>query len=923
MTFPNDVLPVVVELAEIVSPGVWTDITADVRTEAGIIISRGRADEAGQTAPQTCSLTIDNALGKYTARNPAGPYYGRLGRNTLLRVKVGSSVRFLGEVAEWPPRWDASERNNWVPLTVSGIMRRLGQGSPPLVQGLRSFVIAEDPNNYWPLDEGELAGFGRNASTNSSYPFYPWPTGGPARPVFKFGAGELEYNLPNGLQITRTNAGGASYPYMRGDIALTGSELTVDFVFRHGTNPAQLTLAINDYNDNIWQLTLRAGAFNDVQMAHELRSTGATTGLSDSSALSAMTDGRTHHVRLSLAQDGADVDYNVFVDGEAVLGGTAASLVMNGCAFLTFRYPLVSGTETPVTLAHVAVWEVASSTAPDAYSAMTGYAGETAAERMDRVLGEAGIGFTLVGSLADSVPMGSQVDGDVLAQLRDAAAADMGSLYEPRDTLGIAYRTREATYNQAASVTINYAAHELMPPLEPTDDDQLTRNDITVKRTGGGSARAVLTSGRLSTQAPPAGVGPYQDEVTVNVAGDGQLSDVAGHKLLHGTWDENRYPVITVERASPPVVANPTLDAALLAVEVDDMLALVGLGGRGIPDDVFLIVRGYTETLAPYLHTFEFACTPAGPYRTGVWANDVDTTGSRYSPGGIRTWEGLTTTETALEVLIDDGGLFGDDDVPFDIVIGGERMTVTAVDPTTQQFVANGTGDSQNNLPVTPGFPPGTSFGDLVLIFASIRNSGTGTPDQPASWVTLADFGNVKLFARHYDGVWTMPTVTFTGGAAGQDTIAQACSFRGVSIGAFATTQLNASQQDIPLPFFGGTGGGVPAGARLILWLGWKQDDWTSVANLPYAGAVEINERVGTALDAAQVWAYKLVTDPHESIPSLFFDVAGGAAAISRGLVVMLWPGQTLTVTRSVNGVQKAHSSGQPVELWQAARYAL
>jgi len=46
----------------------------------------------------------------------------------------------------------------------------------------------------------------------------------------------------------------------------------------------------------------------------------------------------------------------------------------------------------------------------------------------------------------------------------------------------------------------------------------------------------------------------------------------------------------------------------------------------------------------------------------------------------------------------------------------------------------------------------------------------------PAGW-TLINFGanpNIKLFARTYDGVWTMPAVTFTGGVANADTIAHA-----------------------------------------------------------------------------------------------------------------------------------------------------
>jgi hypothetical protein len=60
------------------------------------------------------------------------------------------------------------------------------------------------------------------------------------------------------------------------------------------------------------------------------------------------------------------------------------------------------------------------------------------------------------------------------------------------------------------------------------DDDQATRNDITAVRKNGSSYRLVATSGPLSVQAPPLGVGRYDDSVTVNVQTDDQLQDQAG-----------------------------------------------------------------------------------------------------------------------------------------------------------------------------------------------------------------------------------------------------------------------------------------------------------------------------------------------------------------------------------------------------------
>jgi len=87
------------------------------------------------------------------------------------------------------------------------------------------------------------------------------------------------------------------------------------------------------------------------------------------------------------------------------------------------------------------------------------------------------------------------------AQRRKRGNADGGILYEPRDFLGLAYRTRESMYRQTARLELDYAAAHLGSGeggLEPTDDDQQTRNDITVKREGGSSYRASAETGPLS-----------------------------------------------------------------------------------------------------------------------------------------------------------------------------------------------------------------------------------------------------------------------------------------------------------------------------------------------------------------------------------------------------------------------------------------
>lgn len=122
MTFP--VVPRDV-VAEMFLLGGWTDITSDVQLASDVRIVRGRANEAGQPAPSTCTLQLNNRTGKYSPRNPAGPYYGSLGRNTPLRFAV--------RVAK-----DSCTRtvsNSWGTADVGGAWTLLGTASQFAVNG--------------------------------------------------------------------------------------------------------------------------------------------------------------------------------------------------------------------------------------------------------------------------------------------------------------------------------------------------------------------------------------------------------------------------------------------------------------------------------------------------------------------------------------------------------------------------------------------------------------------------------------------------------------------------------------------------------------------------------------------------------------------------------------------------------------------
>jgi hypothetical protein len=213
---------------------------------------------------------------------------------------------------------------------------------------------------------------------------------------------------------------------------------------------------------------------------------------------------------------------------------------------------------------------------------------------------------------------------------------------------------------------------------------------------------------------------------------------------------------------------------------------------------------------------------------------------------------------------------------------------VRSYDTAPITYVTGGPGATGNNASLVPALPLGLVQDDLLLVLASIRNSPTGAPVQPAGYTTVLDAANMKMFAKKITGGEVAPTVTFTGGVANATTLAQCAAFRNCSITAGANAQqLNPSGQDIPRPFMA-----VPAPNMLVLYASWKQDDWTQMTSGPgtftnIMGLAGVTSTLGD--DASQAWSYWVQTTKTDIAESTGV-VTGGAAAISRATVLALYP---------------------------------
>ena len=228
----------------------------------------------------------------------------------------------------------------------------------------------------------------------------------------------------------------------------------------------------------------------------------------------------------------------------------------------------------------------------------------------------------------------------------------------------------------------------------------------------------------------------------------------------------------------------------------------------------------------------------------------------------------------------------------------------------TASFVSAGVAAHGNNASVQPGLPPGILQGDLLLIHAAIRNSPNGNPARPDGYLQLMSSSNMRLFGKYYDGVEGAPTVTFDDGVANATTSAQMAAFRNVSIGVLASAnQSNASAANIAYP---GIASGAMEDNTLVLFLGWRAQDWTSVDTI--VGATEIGDpSSGLGDNQGIVWDY-VFRGAAAAVGSGSFVVNGGVAGISRGANVVFRvgvPGSLVNLTWMPQGVGSPYVSDE------------
>lgn len=579
----------------------WVDITEYVRVDPGIDIKVGQQSESGTADANTATLVVNNRDGRFSPRNTAGAYYPDLKRNTPLRVAVDSVVRFTGEVAEFPSRWDASGRDVWAPLVAAGIMRRLTHASQ-LDSTMRTVLLSMYENygvisGYWPIEDdpgstqiaSALPGGTPGVITGGSPNFAAVDPGVGSFPVATWGGAKA--NFTPDVSVSSTEFACGAYCVFP-ESGLSGGE--------------ELFRVEVDGSARSWRVLYSPASGGGVFV--QCISSDGTTELLASSSVTGV-DGRATYVTIDGNNTGANVDWVLGVDGIGFTSGTINTATVGE----PLSASIGSGTIAIPAAADMAIGHLAMGNSDEVFfhaeftGGFTAFAGESGTVRLQRMEDITGMSITIIPTVTDNGALGPQPDGTLLEIMRDIEKAQAyGILYDTIEEVGVSYISRTARYNDRQPVLVlDYAGGDLSPPLEPTDDDQQLRNDVKVNRVGGSSARATLTGGALSVLDYPDGAGPYPFEDSYGINEDTRLPYLADWILALGTIDETRFPAVTVD-----LVANPALVGDAEDLRPGARLRIENLPAYAGATDVDLQVIGWSEHLDAAARRITFVCTP-------------------------------------------------------------------------------------------------------------------------------------------------------------------------------------------------------------------------------------------------------------------------------------------------------------------------
>jgi hypothetical protein len=631
------------------------------------VIDRGYTDE-GTIKPSKLAMRVNDAAAPtLNPSRPASLLYGITGRSMPAAITCGGTTRAWMETATLDPDQDqaydetsqstASPRGKrWLDLEAFGPLYRIGQWSdvlqPPMT---RTFLQYSTLIGFWPGgDAGLSTQVGNGATfTNVTAADSSSPPGASGSFV---GTSTSHVVLS---PLTNSDTAGFQVFYSAELSAMPVSPATTQ-MFYWRANPSI-----------VWSVEIDNIAFH-----LKMYQNGVLIDDSNNSLAGVTTDFTSWVAyRAKCYQSGADIkcEFAWYSLSDGLIWGitrTYVGLTLNRLTSMRMEgNTLTNGTRYSQLGALTGVADdLQSSTA---LAAFAGYRGESTVIRFNRLMTEAGISHTVMGS--SSTLMGPQKSDTLMNLLKEVAATEDGLLFDQRANPTTVLRTRRSRMNQAVALTLD-ALVDVVPPFKERVDNTGVANVITITDRSGYTGTLARTTGAMASTAYPAGIGVFKGgalpDVQVNLANPaGDMPAMLSWYLNRGTVPGPRWPTVTIEVGQ----RSPGLAAAAKVIEVGDRIQIT----NRMADPIDLQVIGIRETIGIFAWTFAFTCIPGLIFDTG---SEDDTTHrlDAYASTIITAPVPATTGTSMVVGSADPDDVWSTTATPYPITVAGEKMTVTA-----------------------------------------------------------------------------------------------------------------------------------------------------------------------------------------------------------------------------------------------------
>lgn len=813
--------------------------------------------------PSRLEFTLANDDLSMDPTNPSSTLHGKIGRNTPARIRMDGTVLATAEASSWQPERSinhvASTRGvASVRLTAEGLLRRLSRWDDPFDSPIRRRVSSYTSLlGYSPLEDAP--GSSRLAQLVSGIPTGTYS--GTVTLQGDDGAGGSDRSVTIG-----------SDGRLNGRFAATsGNGFQVCFSVQLASAPSgagyNTIFAFLDTSGRTWNWQV-----SNANMQITVVDADGTTIETSTASYGSLSLTQWIRFRIKATVSGSTVTYEpawYTQDTATPYGWTdtfSSSTTARPKSWWTSGNTYTNG----AAFGHVfAVSDTSLDlvVSYDERDAFDGYLGEQAAYRYARLMAEAGLIGYLIGDANTTAPMGRQKPGRFLDLITECVVSEGGILYDEPSDIALTFRTNADLCNRTPSLNLTYGV-DVSPPLTKVIDDVDVVNDLTVTNKDGTEVRLEQTSGALSTAAPPSGVGRYRGSLATNLVSAAQVTDRGSWELAQGTLDRPRYQSVVIN-----LLAFPSYRTAINDMRPGNWITIAGLEA----DTVTLMVVQIQRSGDAAQDIATLKCVPAEVFQV----LKAETAG--YVAGSSSTTLGAsaTSTESPLTLLTTNRkDVWSTTTAPISLIVSplspallGERVTALWM----------------------------SGVGTIVGLDGGFETGITGWTAAGGSAVQSSAFAHTGTYSAQL-------TVSGSPGTASISNTTMVATTVGASYTATAWAYSVAGVNNARISISWYDSGSVFLSSSLGSTVNLAAATWTRLTVTATAPASAVKAR----------YVPQLFSSPANGTVIYFDDVDMVADATAAGGGPYT---QKAFVTRSVNGVVRAQSSGAAVQVASPKRF--